>query len=330
MGFPRVEAPGFLFLLVLILPAALLGVRRLRALSRHFAVPPRLWGSLALGCASFAFLVIGLAGPSWGVRPAVVPRSGGALSFVFDISWSMTAPDGAPGAEGLTRLDAARLYAKNLLRRLEAGTPVSVVIAKGDGVLSVPLTADTAQAESFLEALSPRLLSAPGTSLGRGIKTALGAFPRDFAFRQAIVLFTDGDETDGTLREAALEAVRSGVSVYFAGFGGTDEVDVLSGDGETRVPTALRKDKLLALAQEATQGAELKGYPGLPFGESRFFEAAERGSALRLLEALRADSDAAGAVELRRVSRHKLFLALALGCFAGGILFKQGKPAGIS
>ena len=70
-------------------------------------------------------------------------------AMVFDISNSMLAKD-CPG--NTSRLDAASLYAKKLLSKME-GTPVAVILAKGDGVAAIPLTDDTSMVESLLEVM---------------------------------------------------------------------------------------------------------------------------------------------------------------------------------
>ena len=114
-------------------------------------------------------LVLAYAGFSWGTYLEPVQKSGSAVSLVYDISYSMNADD-APG--GMTRLNAAKKYSAMLLSRME-NTAISVVIAKGEGVVVVPLTEDRAVVESLLDSLSPALMSAGGSSIGKGIRSAL-------------------------------------------------------------------------------------------------------------------------------------------------------------
>ena len=75
---------------------------------------------------------------SWGSYLVPVQKSATSVSFVFDISNSMLAKD---GYNGTTRLESSAVYAKKLLEKMENNS-VSVVIAKGDGVVAIPITED--------------------------------------------------------------------------------------------------------------------------------------------------------------------------------------------
>ena len=122
-------------------------------------------------------LVCSYAGFYWGTNLVPVQKTGTSVSFVFDISNSMLAED---GPNGMSRLKAAGVFAEKLLDKMEeenSSTPVSVVLAKGDGVTAIPLTEDYALIESLLDVLSPNLMTAPGTSLSKGILAAKNSFP---------------------------------------------------------------------------------------------------------------------------------------------------------
>ena len=75
-------------------------------------------------------------------------------------------------------------------------------MAKGDGVVAVPLTEDKIMIESLLEVISPNLMTVPGTSLGKGILKAKESFPSSYGAAGRIWVFTDGEETDGQLKTA--------------------------------------------------------------------------------------------------------------------------------
>ena len=315
--------PAAFFVLLLIALSLIITMRRFSELQKFFALGARQKIAYALKAASFASAVLALAGISWGTRPVLREQSGLAVSFVFDISYSMTAADAlekTPGA--LTRLEAARLFAKELLRRLDSGVPVSVAVAKGEGMIAVPLTYDRAQAESFLDALSPSLMSQPGSSIGKGIAAAAASFPDHFAYKRALVVFTDGDETDSMMREAALGAARNGVWVYFAGFGSKAQTEITAGDGVTRVTTLLKKDAITRIVEEAANLTEKK-FAGIPVGGALFFEAAARSSASRLLQALKANAEERMMAEIQDVPRRGLFLALSIAFLVLSVLFSQ-------
>ena len=61
-------------------------------------------------------MIIAFAGPYWGTEVVQVQKTGNAVSFVFDISWSMTAQDVlCEDSSYITRLDGAKLLAIYLL-----------------------------------------------------------------------------------------------------------------------------------------------------------------------------------------------------------------------
>ncbi len=195
---------------------------------------------------SWVCLCIALSGPSWGTALVPVQRSGRAVSFVFDISYSMTAQD---AEQGKTRLESSKEFTQSLVSVLP-GVAASAVLAKGDGVLAVPLTEDYYSLSNLIVSLSPAMLSHPGSSLAKGVLKAVDSFPPQSARSSYIIVMSDGDDTDDNLEEAVDTALSYGIDVIFVGFGSETEVEVIAGDGETRVKTALRADKLKNLAQK--------------------------------------------------------------------------------
>ena len=260
-------------------------------------------GCLFIG---FCFLLLAHAGLTWGTYLVPVQKSGHSVAMVFDISHSMMATD-CP--DNTTRLDAASLYAKKLLAKME-GTPIAVVLAKGDGVAAIPLTDDTAMVESLLDVMSPGLMTVPGSSIGRGILKAKETFQTNFSSAGRIWVFTDGEETDSQLTPALLECQKSGIPVTIIGFGSETESPVLTGDGKTTVMSALRRDRLEAAIFEATSK--------FSFFNNRenllYIDSMEKGSALQLLSQLRfgPTENLITSYEVKPVPRYKLFLSLAL------------------
>ncbi|MBP5753157.1 MAG: VWA domain-containing protein [Treponema sp.] len=215
-----------------------------RSLAKDSAVLTRTKSSFIpstfLRCLEWVMIVLGAAGISWGANYVPVQKNGRALSLVFDISHSMEAED-APG--DMTRLTAAANYADTLLDHIPY-TSVSVVLAKGEGVVAIPLTEDIEAVRTLLSSLSPNLMTAEGTSLGKGIQTAINSFPVQSSQSATIWLFTDGEETDGSLANALTEAMKFGIPVTIIGFGSEREISVTAGDGKTQVKTALRSESL--------------------------------------------------------------------------------------
>ena len=312
-----VDNPAVLFLLLLLLPAWLFFAVRFRSFKKKMeavclterdrAVPRAVRcaaAKVALRSAAFALCVLALSGVSFGVENVPVQKSGNAVSFVFDISYSMLAGD-ALGAEGMamTRLDHARLFALSLLSGFST-EQVSVVLAKGDGFVALPLTEDYRSVETLISALSPALMTAKGSSLARGIRAALSSFPKQSARNAFVFVFTDGDETDGALRPALAESLALGIPVCVLGFGSDGGAEVVSGDGQ-KVSTFLRREALAAMCDECNANTFLGA-------KAHFFDAAQRSARSRLLSLLTDSASETVSVEPRRVKRHVLLLFVAV------------------
>lgn len=255
---------------------------------------------------AFIFLLLAHSGLTWGTYLVPVQKSGHSVAMVFDISNSMLAKD-CPG--NTSRLNAASLYAKKLLSKME-GVPVAVVLAKGDGVAAIPLTDDSAMVESLLDVMSPSLMTVPGSSIGRGILRAKETFQTNFSSAGRIWVFTDGEETDSQLAPALLECQKAGIPVSIIGFGSETESPVLAGDGKTQVMTALRKNRLeRAISEASSKYRFFNNQENLIYVDSL-----EKGSAVQLLSQLRfgPTENLITSYEEKPVPRYKLFLSLAV------------------
>ncbi len=173
-------------------------------------------------------------------RPEIelpLPRQEGTVILVLDVSSSMAADDVEP-----SRMDAAKLAAQAVVDRRPATAAIGVV-AFGEGGLVVQTpTGDDDALAATIDRLEPQ----SGTSLGRGILTALNlvapepvpgstepadeAGPRGAFAPAVIVLLTDGENTDPPDPiEVAQTAIERGVRVHTVGLGtaegATIEVD---------------------------------------------------------------------------------------------------------
>lgn len=269
---------------------------------------------------SWVMIVLAYSGLSWGTNFIPVQKNGRAISMVFDISYSMEAKDG-PGE--ITRLQAAAAYADRLLDNIP-NTSVSVVLAKGDGVVAVPLTEDMESVRSILTALSPTLMTSQGSSLGKGIDAAISSFPSQSAQSDYIWLFTDGEETDSSLQTSLAQAAKYGIPVAIIGFGSERESTVLAGDGSTKVKTALRSSAIQEII-EAVKKRMFSQSGSVLMPDLFYVDASEVGSANRLLSSLlkkngspmvgSADllnDETSTVYELQTVDRHNIFLIFAV------------------
>lgn len=167
-----------------------------------------------------------------------VPRMEGTVVLAFDVSASMAAEDIEP-----TRMDAAKEVARTLVDGRPAGAKIGAVAFGEGGLVVQPPTDD----DEELYATINRLVPQTGTSLGRGILTALDLVSTDSgngseneapdqetarALAPAvIVLLTDGENTDQLDPiEVAQMAIERGVRVHTVGLG-TSEGTVIEVDG---------------------------------------------------------------------------------------------------
>lgn len=277
-------------------------------------------------CCFFAvfFLVCSLAEISWGTNYIPVQRTGSAVSMVFDISYSMEAQD---SSGGLSRLKAATSYAMELLDNMNRNQ-VSVVIAKGNGTVAIPMTEDFESVKTFLEILSPKLMTSQGTSLGSGIRAALSSFPSQVSLNSSIWLFTDCEETDSSLQAALTEAVKYGVNVFVIGFGSENETEIFAGDGKTKVKTALRTTKISEVITSIKNNRALSRKENHNFAVE-YIDASEIGSATRLLKSLKQDSSEMSlSYEIQEVKRYRFFIGLAILCMILSYLLGEGNFSG--
>ena len=169
-----------------------------------------------------------------------MPRMEGTILLTFDASASMAAEDVEP-----TRMDAAKEVARTLVDRRPEGAKIGAVAFGEGGLVVQPPTDD----DEALYATIDRLVPQSGTSLGRGMLTALnlispdpgpgaeGGAPADDAeigralAPAVIVLLTDGENTEPPEPlEIAQVAIERGVRVHTVGVG-TSEGTVIEVDG---------------------------------------------------------------------------------------------------
>ena len=277
-------------------------------------IKKRVTARVVLRAAAWCMMIFAVAGISWGTVSTPAQKNGNAVAMVFDISYSMTAQD-CPNS--LTRLEAVGAYANDLLDKMQAEqVPASAILAKGNGIVAVPLTEDTESIRSLISILSPKLMSSAGSNLGEGINAALKSFPKTISNAPVIWLFTDGEESDAGLESALGTALKHGVSIVIIGFGEERETEIYAGDGKTMVKTALRSDKIKQCVKEANK----KNLGGLGFSfikgaSAQFVDATELGSARKVLSSIKSKEGAdktTMSYEIQPVDRHLFFIALGI------------------
>lgn len=302
-----IERPSAFYACVPLFLAIVFFIARYRRLTHNMCKDfrskikyPLFFRTLFFATAIFLF-ICAYAGISWGGTIVPVQKNGRAVSFVFDISYSMNATD---TKKGLSRLKTAARYAESLMDSMK-NSSISVVLAKGNGTVAIPLTEDREMVRGLLANLSPELMTAGGSSLGKGILAAIDSFPVQSSQAPYIWLFTDGEETDSSLNSALYEASKYGIPVTIIGFGSEAETEILAGDGKTPVKTALRSDAIKALINSLqSKNSKTK------HNYVSFVKAEEKGSAYTLLK--NTSDDVVITYETQNVKRFALFLKLGI------------------
>jgi Ca-activated chloride channel family protein len=210
------------------------------------------WFFSSLAFLAFVILsVFSLADVRWGDRTVTDEPSGIDVIFAIDVSRSMMSTDVVP-----TRLERSGVAVKGIMNGL-AGSRFGVIIFKGTGVKSVPITEDVSAVSGFVGSLKTGYLSAPGTDIGAGIQVALASFSKDIESQKFVVLLSDGGATRGSVAEAIESAQSQEVTVISIGVGGEKLVPIPLGEeryvtdasGEL-VQTRLQDQELRRLANE--------------------------------------------------------------------------------
>jgi tetratricopeptide (TPR) repeat protein len=166
---------------------------------------------LALAC-----LILTIANPQVGTRLEDVKREGIDLFVALDVSLSMKSEDIRP-----SRLEKAKRDVSELLRKL-SGDRVGMIVFAGDAFVQFPLTSDYAAADLFLSAIDVDAVPIPGTMIGSAIEVALKSFSKDAPTQKAIVVVSDGENTEGDVMGAVEDAKKAGVQIYSVGMGTPD------------------------------------------------------------------------------------------------------------
>ena len=207
--------------------------------------------------AAWIFLILGLACPLWGSKPVSVRRRGVSVMFVSDISKSMSLQDIQP-----SRIAVQRQFLKILLEKMHktsAESAAGLVITKGEGVLSVPLSFEKNAISSAIDALSPLILSSTRTNLEAGVLRALDSFGENRGNSKIIVLCTDGGETSGSLLHSAEKIKKTDAILIIVGFGTLEEtkIKVLDEKGNTQLKDARLEEAFLQKAASIAGGESM-------------------------------------------------------------------------
>lgn len=172
-------------------------------------------------------IVFALAQPQLGSKLREQRAEGIEMMLVVDVSNSMLAEDFQPN-----RLERTKYAIEKLFDGLQQDR-VGLVVFAGDAVVQLPITSDYRMARSFANRISPSLVSAQGTDIGRALSLATLSFSEkdDRGTGRVIVLVTDGEGHDAGAVEAAERAAEQGIRIFTIGIG-TPEGAPIQIDGQ--------------------------------------------------------------------------------------------------
>ena len=250
------DTPIFLLALILLLPFYLWSNHLIRVRRRYFDIDGqnqlirsrfinktyRVKNFLLVLC--LAFLIISMAGPSWGSVERPYKKQGIDVVFALDISRSMTATDVIP-----SRLERSIFEFQKLLQHLE-GNRVGLVLFAGNAIERAPLTLDIDALSQLIDQAQWEFpLVKPGTDLDDAVSKSLALLSvKDSASTQSIVIISDGEDIKGVNSESIQQANLAGIAIYTVAVGtesGGFIPNDLSGGGVTKVDV----EKLKGIAE---------------------------------------------------------------------------------
>ncbi|MFO1488940.1 MAG: VWA domain-containing protein [Verrucomicrobiota bacterium] len=190
---------------------------------------------------------LALARPQWGELKSTGEWLGEDMVFVLDCSNSMLSTDTRPN-----RLQRAKFAILDFVRRHGRGR-VGLVAFAGGSFLQCPLTLDYDVFETSLQAMDEKTIPVPGTDIGRALKEAAQAMPKE-SRRKLVVLVTDGEDLENNGVKAAEALATNGVVIYTVGVGSPtgSEIRILNPAGQEEVVRDAKGEAVLSRLDEKT------------------------------------------------------------------------------
>ena len=180
----------------------------------------------ALMLTALSLLIIGIARPQYGTKEQTVKRQGIEVMIALDISNSMLAEDVAPN-----RLERAKQMLSKLVDQM-VDDKLGLVVFAGDAFTQIPITCDYVSAKMYLQSITPDIIPAQGTAIGKAITTCVSSFgTEDTEKSRAIILTTDGENHEDNAQEAAKMAKEKGIHVFVVGIGKPEGSPIPDGRG---------------------------------------------------------------------------------------------------
>lgn len=316
------HSPGYLFLLLLLIPVIGWYIWRLRqdratiqfsdtsALAREkktlrvrlIHVP------FVLRVLAIAFLSIALARPQLSNRWSSESTEGIDIMMALDISGTMQAEDLRPN-----RLEAAKAVATDFVSS-RPNDNIGLVVFAGESFTQCPLTTDHAVLVNLFQAVKFGMIE-DGTAIGLGLANSVNRMKDSPTKSKVIILLTDGSNNRGDIDPltAAQIAKTFGIRVYTVGVGSY---------GEARVPVQTPYGTQYMTMENEFDEETLRNIAATTDGE--YFRATDNSSLKKIYEQI--DQLEKSKIRVREYSKrsesYAPFLTAALLCLLLDILLK--------
>ena len=172
------------------------------------------WLVLLLELGALACFIVALARPQYGFLEEETGAGGRSLIVAIDTSRSMLTDDLKPN-----RLTRTQLAAADLVKRLR-GDRIGLMPFAGTAFMYAPITPDIDALMESIDSLDTEIIPRGGSNLARPIELALETFAKAEATgQQVLILFSDGENLEGTTLAAAQKAKEQKLTIITIGVG---------------------------------------------------------------------------------------------------------------
>lgn len=316
------HSPGYLFLLLLLIPVIGWYIWRLRqdratiqfsdtstlAREKKTLRVRLIHVPFVLRVLAIAFLSIALARPQLSNRWSSESTEGIDIMMALDISGTMQAEDLRPN-----RLEAAKAVATDFVSS-RPNDNIGLVVFAGESFTQCPLTTDHAVLVNLFQAVKFGMIE-DGTAIGLGLANSVNRMKDSPTKSKVIILLTDGSNNRGDIDPltAAQIAKTFGIRVYTVGVGSY---------GEARVPVQTPYGTQYMTMENEFDEETLRNIAATTDGE--YFRATDNSSLKKIYEQI--DQLEKSKIRVREYSKrsesYAPFLTAALLCLLLDILLK--------
>ncbi|MDR0790809.1 MAG: VWA domain-containing protein [Bacteroidales bacterium] len=170
---------------------------------------------------AYFFLIFAMANPQVGTTIGKKARKGADIMVCLDISNSMLAEDIKPN-----RLIRAKQAISNVISQLETDK-IGLVVFAGSSYVQLPLTSDYGAAKTFIDIVTPEMISNQGTAIGEALERAMESLEKEKQHKaRTIIVISDGEDNEQGAVEAAKVAKSKGIIVNTIGLGSGEGVPI--------------------------------------------------------------------------------------------------------